>query len=135
MAMDFLAELDPDCLLATSGSVEGVLSGLADRPKKTSMYFRDEVAGFFSEIQKKDYLSGMAEALAHLYDCPAIDHRRLRKETITIVSPVFIFFGRVHAARLSRSPKPIYAWRIRKHYTDHFAFPAILTERGKRPIP
>jgi hypothetical protein len=57
------------------------------------MYFRDEVAGFFSEIQKKDYLSGMAEALAHLYDCPAVDHRRLRKETITIVSPVFIFFG------------------------------------------
>jgi len=93
MAMDFLTELDPDCLLATSGSVEGVLSGLADRPKKTSMYFRDEVAGFFSEIQKKDYLSGMAEALAHLYDCPAVDHRRLRKETITIVSPVFIFFG------------------------------------------
>ena len=93
MAMDFVAELDPECLLATSGSVEGVLTGLSDRPKKTSMFFRDEVAGFFSEIQKKDYLSGMAEALAHLYDCPAIDHRRLRKETITIVSPVFIFFG------------------------------------------
>ena len=93
MAMDFVTELDPECLLATSGSVEGVLSGLADRPKKASMFFRDEVAGFFSEIQKKDYLSGMAEALAHLYDCPAIDHRRLRKETITIVSPVFIFFG------------------------------------------
>lgn len=93
MAMDFVTELDPNVLLATSGSVEGILTGLAERPNKTSMFFRDEVAGFFDEIQKKDYLSGMAEALAHLYDCPALDHRRLRKETITIVSPVFIFFG------------------------------------------
>jgi hypothetical protein len=93
MAMDFITDLDPTCLLATSGSVEGILSGLSERPSKASMFFKDEVAGFFSEIQRKDYLVGMAEALAHLYDCPAIDHRRLRKETITIVSPVFIFFG------------------------------------------
>jgi DNA-binding TFAR19-related protein (PDSD5 family) len=93
MAMDFVTELDSECLLATSGSVEGILTGLSERPNKVSMFFRDEVAGFFGEMQRKDYLSGMPEALAHLYDCPPMDHRRLRKETITIVSPVFIFFG------------------------------------------
>jgi hypothetical protein len=59
----------------------------------SSVYFRDEVAGFFESIQKKDYLAGIPETFTKLYDVPAIYPRRLRKEVITLIEPVFIFFG------------------------------------------
>lgn len=93
MATDLIAEIDKDILLATDGSVEGLLTGLSLRPNRASIYFRDEVSGFFSTIKKKDYLSGMPETLTQLYDAPAFYSRRLRKEVITISSPLFIFFG------------------------------------------
>lgn len=93
MATDFLVEIDRDIVLATDGSVEGVLSGLSQRPSQVSMFFKDEVSGFLDAIAKKEYLAGMQETLTQLYDVPEFFTRRLRKETITIVSPVFIFFG------------------------------------------
>lgn len=93
LAMDLVLDLDSDILLATDGSAEGLLTGLATRPNKPSVFFRDEVTGFVSSINKKEYLSGMPEMLTHLYDVPHIFQRRLRKETITINDPVFIFFG------------------------------------------
>jgi hypothetical protein len=93
LAMDILLELDSDILLATDGSAEGLLTGLQTRPNKPSVFFRDEVTGFVSSINKKEYLSGMPEMLTHLYDVPQVFQRRLRKETITINSPIFIFFG------------------------------------------
>lgn len=93
MAMDFVAEIDRDIVLATDGSAEGLLTGLAGRPNKVSVFFKDEVAGFIDSINRKDYLAGMPETMTQLYDVPPFTTRRLRKETISIVSPVFIFFG------------------------------------------
>lgn len=93
MVVEIIYEIDRDIILATDGSVEGILSGLAGRPKMVSMYFRDEVGGFFDAISKKEYLAGMPELFARLYDVPPVETRRLRKETITVVEPVFIFFG------------------------------------------
>lgn len=90
---DMLIEIDPDLVLATDGSAEGLLTGLAGRPNRTSMFLKDEVSGFFDSINRKDYLAGMPEILTHLYDVPKVYTRLLRKETITISSPVFIFFG------------------------------------------
>lgn len=93
MAMDFVAELDRDLVLATDGSAEGILTGLSGRPSRVSIYYRDEVTGFFESMQKKDYMAGMKETFTQLYDVPEFYNRRLRKEVIEIVKPVFIFFG------------------------------------------
>jgi len=93
MAVDLLADIDASMVLATDGSVEGLLTGLSNRPSMTSMFYKDEVSGFFDSINRKDYLAGMPETLTHLYDVPQVYQRLLRKETITISNPIFIFFG------------------------------------------
>ena len=93
MAMDLMLEIDRDILLATDGSAEGLLTGLSTRPSKTSVFYKDEVSGFFDAINRKDYLAGMPETLTALYDVPPLFTRRLRKDTITISNPVFIFFA------------------------------------------
>jgi len=93
MAVDLLSDIDPSMVLATDGSVEGLLTGLSQRPSMTSIFYKDEVSGFFDSINRKDYLAGMPETLTHLYDVPQVYQRLLRKETITISNPIFIFFG------------------------------------------
>lgn len=93
MVMDLLASMDTEMIVATDGSAEGLLSALADRPNKASIFYKDEVSGFFSSINRKDYLAGMPETLTALYDVPSIFSRRLRRETIHIESPAFVFFG------------------------------------------
>ena len=93
MAVDLLSSLESELLLATDGSVEGLLSGLSTRPNKVSVFFRDEVSGLFDSMNKRDYLSSMPETLAHLYDVPPVYSRLLRKEVIRLESPAFIFFG------------------------------------------
>lgn len=93
LATGFIADLDREIVLATDGSAEGLLTGLSTRPNKVSMFYKDEVTGFFDSINRKDYLAGMPETLTALYDVPPFFTRRLRKETINIENPVFIFFG------------------------------------------
>lgn len=93
MAMDLLTDLDPELILASDGSAEGLLTGLSTRPKRVSIFYKDEVSGFFDSINRKDYLAGFPETLTQLYDVPKILPRILRKETITVTEPYFIFFG------------------------------------------
>jgi len=93
MAMDIVTDVEADSILATDGSAEGLLTGLSTRPNKTSIFYKDEVSGFVDSINRKDYLAGMPETLTQLYDVPRVYTRRLRKETIVITNPVFIFFG------------------------------------------
>ena len=93
MAMDIIIDLEPELILASDGSAEGLLSGLSERPSQVSIFYKDEVSGFFDSINRKDYLAGFPETLTKLYDVPKVLPRRLRKETITVVEPYFIFFG------------------------------------------
>lgn len=93
MVMDMLNTMNQDMILATDGSAEGILSGLELRPNRTSIFFRDELSGFFDAINRKDYLAGIPEAFTHLYDVPSVYQRRLRKEVIRLENPIFIFFG------------------------------------------
>lgn len=93
MCVDFITAMDSDMIIATDGSAEGLLSGLATRPNRTSIFYKDEVSGFFDSINRKDYLAGMPETLTALYDVPSVFTRRLRKETITIESPAFVFLA------------------------------------------
>jgi hypothetical protein len=93
LAMSFVDAIDRDLVLATDGSAEGILTGLSTRPKMVSAYYKDEVAGLFDSFTRKDYLAGLPETFTQLYDVPLFYTRRLRKETISITSPVFVFFG------------------------------------------
>lgn len=93
MAMDIISDLEEEVILASDGSVEGLLTGLSHRPNRVSIFYKDEVSGFLDAINRKDYLAGMAETLTLLYDVPKVLPRLLKKETITIHSPYFIFFG------------------------------------------
>lgn len=93
MAMDIVNDILPEAIVATDGSAEGLLSGLSLRPKRVSIFYKDEVSGFFDSINRKDYLAGLPETLTQLYDVPKVLQRLLRKEKITITEPYFIFFG------------------------------------------
>lgn len=93
LAVDTLKDIDESLILATDGSAEGLLTGLSHRPKRVSIFWKDEVSGLFDSINRKDYLAGLPETLTQLYDVPKVLTRLLRKETITISEPYFIFFG------------------------------------------
>jgi hypothetical protein len=91
--MDIITTIDKNIILATDGTAEGLLTGLSERNNKCSIFYKDELSGFFESINRRDYLAGMPETLTALYDVPPVFTRRLRKETIFIESPIFIFFG------------------------------------------
>lgn len=93
MAMDIVSGLDEELILATDGSPEGLLTALGQRPKRVSIFFKDEISGFFDSINRKDYLAGLPETFTQLYDVPTVLRRVLKKETVTINEPYFIFFG------------------------------------------
>lgn len=94
LAMDFILETDPESIVsAMDSSAEGLLKTMSTRPEKISIYYRDEVAGFFDAMNNKSHLAGMPETLTKLYDVPPYLPRQLSKETITVIKPIFIFFG------------------------------------------
>lgn len=91
--MDIVDFIDKDIVITSDASVEGLLTALQMRPKSTSVFYRDEVTGFFMSMMKKDYMAGMAEMLTKLYDGDERFTRTLAKKKITVERPVFIFFG------------------------------------------
>jgi len=92
MARDLIMEVDRDTIIATDGTAEGLVTSLEQRPGKTSVFFIDEVSGFFNSINRKEYHAGMREFLTKLYDAPQVLKRTLRKEDIIVNSPLFIMF-------------------------------------------
>ena len=94
LAMGFVNQIDEQSVISThDASAEGMIKSLADRSEKISIYYRDEVAGFFHAMATKSYLAGMPETLTKLYDVPPVMVRPLSKETITVKKPIFVFFG------------------------------------------
>jgi hypothetical protein len=92
IAIDLLAEVDTDAIMATDGSIEGLMQGLSTRPGRPSIFLKDEFSGLLDQIAKKDYYAGMAETLTKLYD-GKLQKRMLRKETIEVRDPVLIVFA------------------------------------------
>ena len=92
IGIDLLLEVDPDVVMATDGSIEGLLQGLSTRPGKPSIFLRDELAGLLESMSKKDYMAGMAEMLTKLYDGKT-QKRLLRAGPIDIRDPRLIFFA------------------------------------------
>lgn len=92
LGMDLLQEIDPDAVLATDGSIEGLYQALSLRRNRPSVFLRDEFSGLLDAMSKKDYMAGTAEALTKLYD-GKYQKRILRKETIEIRDPVLLVFA------------------------------------------
>jgi hypothetical protein len=92
IAMDLIMEVDDGVVLATDGSIEGLLTSLSMRPGKPSIFLRDEFSGLLEAITKKDYMAGMAETLTKLYD-GKLQKRILRKEVIEVREPVLLIFA------------------------------------------
>lgn len=92
IAMDLAMEVDDDILMATDGSLEGMLSSLSVRPGRPSVFLRDEFSGLLEQMTKKDYMAGMPELLTKLYD-GKMQKRILRKEVIEVRDPRLIFFA------------------------------------------
>lgn len=92
IAMDLLMELDDDAMMATDGSIEGLLTALSARPGRPSVFLRDEFSGLLEQMTKKDYMAGMPELLTKLYD-GKMQKRILRKEVIEVRDPRLIFFA------------------------------------------
>ena len=92
LAMDLLMDIDENVIMATDGSLEGLLTGLASRPGQPSIFLRDEFSGLLEAMTKKDYMAGMPELLTKLYD-GKMQKRMLRKEIIEVRDPRFIFYA------------------------------------------
>lgn len=92
MAMDFLYEENRNILLATDGSIEGLLQALSVRKNEVSLFLRDEFTGLIDQMSKKDYMSGMMETLTKLYDAKPL-RRLLKKEVIDIQDPLLLIFA------------------------------------------
>lgn len=93
MAMDFIMDVDRDLILASDATAEGLMSSLALRPKMVSIFYRDEVTGFFEAINRKEYMASLPEMMTKMYDVPKYMLRKLRKESFVVSEPIFIFFG------------------------------------------
>jgi hypothetical protein len=91
LATDILMEVDDSILMATDGSLEGLMTALQARAGRPSLFLRDEFTGLMDQMGKKDYMSGMKEFLTKLYD-GRLQKRLLRKEEITIRDPRLIMF-------------------------------------------
>jgi hypothetical protein len=91
IAMDLITEVDDSIVLATDGSIEGLMGALGSRPGQPSIFLRDEFSGLLESMVKKDHYAGMAEMFTKLYD-GKMQKRILRKETIEVRDPVLMMF-------------------------------------------
>jgi hypothetical protein len=131
IARRLLDEVTDDYMLATDGSPEGLLTELAFRDGKVSMFHRDEVTGFMAAVTGKDYLSGLLENFTQLYDCEPIT-RLLRKEKIEIKKPYLIFMA---GGIKTKMEEIVSMEHIRSGFLPRFIFVTGSTTREQvRPI-
>lgn len=91
MAMDMLEEVDDEAVLATDGTIEGMMGILSTRGGRPSVFLRDEFSGMLDSMIKKDYMAGMPEMLTKLYDGKMMK-RVLKKEIIQVRDPRLIMY-------------------------------------------
>src|SRR5258706_2767616 len=68
------------------------MNALKNRPRKASIYLRDEFTGLIDQMTNRDYMAGMAEHFTKLYDGKSIK-RILRKEEVIVKDPIFIIYA------------------------------------------
>lgn len=92
LAIEMLLDVEPNAILATDGSIEGLFSALSTRPGQPSVFLRDEFSGLLEMMGRKDYYSGMSETLTKLYD-GKYQKRQLRREVIEVRDPILLLFA------------------------------------------
>jgi predicted transcriptional regulator len=122
-AMSFLMAIDPSLLVANDATPEGLLNALATRPNRASIFHRDEVSGFFNQMNRREYMSHMMEILSALYDVPPVFMRTLRKESFRIDAPVFVLLAGGVDTRVYEA--------AREDYVTSGFFPRFLVVSGK----
>lgn len=127
LAMDLLDEIDPSLMMATDGSIEGLTTGLATRPGKVSIFFRDEFTGLMEQMTKKDYMAGMPEFFTQLYDSRTVV-RRLRKEEIRVQKPRLIIFA---GGIKSRMQQLVTYEHVSSGFMPRFIFVTAITDVNK----
>jgi hypothetical protein len=101
LAMDLIMEVDESILMATDGSLEGLTTALSARSGQPSVFLRDEFTGLVDQMHKKDYMAGMPEFFAKIYDGKT-QKRLLRKEEIIVRDPRLIIFGGGIKSKMTR---------------------------------
>lgn len=122
MAMEFILDIERDLMLASDATPEGLMTSLSLRPKMVSIFYRDEVAGLFDAMNRKEYLASLPEMMTKMYDVPKFMVRRLRKESFTVSEPIFIFFG-------GGTPEKMYSLIEESYFASGF-IPRFLVMRG-----
>lgn len=92
MANAMIRDVQPDYLLGTEGSPEGIFAELAERDGKVAMFHRDEITGWMEAILKKDYLAGTIEVFCQLYDGKHV-RRVLRGQAYDIEDPNLVIMS------------------------------------------
>lgn len=92
LAISMLKDIDSEAILATDGSIEGIMDALSTRPSRSSIFLKDEFSGFLEAMVKRDFLGGVMEHFTQLYDGQDLK-RTLRSGPITISKPIFLLYG------------------------------------------
>ena len=92
LSIEMLLDVQPNAILATDGSIEGLFGALSLRPGQPSVFLRDEFSGLLEMMSRRDYYSGMAETLTKLYD-GKFQKRQLRREVIEVRDPVLLILA------------------------------------------
>jgi len=89
---EVLQTIKDDVFIANDFSPQGLIAEMSQRNDRTSVLFRDEIAGFFHQIVRLDWALGTEQILIQLLDGQVIK-RNLRKEVFEIRNPYFCMIG------------------------------------------
>lgn len=131
IARRLMDDVMDDYMLATDGSPEGLLTELGTRDEKVSVFHRDEITGFMSQVTGRDYMSGLLESFTRLYDGQP-ETRILRRERIEIKKPYLIFMA---GGIKTRMEELVGMEHIRSGFLPRFIFVTGSTTKDQvRPI-
>jgi hypothetical protein len=87
--------------LPSDFSPEGLQESLGEQSQ--GLIWREEISGFLENIKKRDYMSGMADLLCHLFDCPARYSRTLRKASFNLNDVCFNIMATTTPSRFNET--------------------------------
>lgn len=87
-----IEEVDPDVVMATDATPEGLLTAMSVRSGQVSLFYKDEITGMLSSVGRKEYMRGFVEALITLYDNQNLS-RQLSKSMVKVNDPIFPMFS------------------------------------------
>ena len=103
LAMSYLPD-DLKNSLPNAFSPEALQEALSERPQ--GLVWIEEIGGFLLSIKKKDYMSGMADLLCQLFECPDTYNKRLRSQTFNLRNVCFNIVSATTPSRFLDTVEP-----------------------------